>query len=603
MVAVEEILWNIFTFYTLNGNPKDPSRMHNTALVRFCRDIMVMDSSMTEAALNHADLQLIYTAATKSPEKASSSSSREKSDKIDFDAFLTCLIRISQKCYPSGRNKEETMQQLLLDNILPMASRRKPISIAALVKQPHIELIYKYYEDALIELFKFYTTSSDLNKKGRTMMYSTSHLADTFDGQRAIIEEAKGRVQRGAADPNHSNRMGYHDFIRFANDFGLVTSLGVTTLDLGDIYLTVLYYSNFTPSVRRIELREFWEVLIRCALVAFQDKKSLTTETKIKALFLAIWRHIQSSVKDHMNGYGQIQGGGFGAYKGALLRGTQILNDKFIAAWTKDEYRDYLAPMIAPDPVKAGGKALAASTKLQSSFGAPPPPPPPTSTLTRLLKGDGAHEAGKSRARSSSNATAGMKSPSGRAATASMDNTEQPDGEIDALTEDKLLHIGHNKVAQSDNFLIKLPEGALMRIKISDDAELNDRRINIGELRKLMFDNPSIAGLLYEAMIECNIVHPDVHDEDGDDFDQMGKETDIEASMRSMSMDMGRNLSMKDLISNNTPMFGNDNKDHNDSDIGIPIRREVSATGDMEEEDFEDVHSLNINDDLDFTFE
>lgn len=48
-----------------------------------------------------------------------------------------------------------------------------------------------------------------------------------------------------------------------------------------------------------------------------------------------------------MNGYGTIAGGGFNTYKGALLRGTQLLNEKFVAAWTKDNYCDYLAPLVA----------------------------------------------------------------------------------------------------------------------------------------------------------------------------------------------------------------------------------------------------------------
>jgi hypothetical protein len=56
-------------------------------------------------------------------------------------------------------------------------------------------------------------------------------------------------------------------------------------------------------------------------LVSFSQ---LTTEIKIKGLFLSIWRHIQSSVQDHMRGYGTMAGGGFNTYKGALLRGTQV---------------------------------------------------------------------------------------------------------------------------------------------------------------------------------------------------------------------------------------------------------------------------------------
>jgi hypothetical protein len=66
--SVEEVLWNIFTYYSLNGNPRDPSKLHNTGLIKFCKDIMATDQTMTEKPLSLAELQLIYTAACKSAE-------------------------------------------------------------------------------------------------------------------------------------------------------------------------------------------------------------------------------------------------------------------------------------------------------------------------------------------------------------------------------------------------------------------------------------------------------------------------------------------------------------------------------------------------------
>lgn len=69
MSSIEEVLWNIFTFYSLNGNPKDPSRLHCTNLVKFCKDIMVMDSTMTERAITPAELHLIYAAVLANPTK------------------------------------------------------------------------------------------------------------------------------------------------------------------------------------------------------------------------------------------------------------------------------------------------------------------------------------------------------------------------------------------------------------------------------------------------------------------------------------------------------------------------------------------------------
>jgi hypothetical protein len=69
MSAIEEVLWNIFTFYSLNGNPKDPSRLHSMALLKLCKDIMALDQIMTESPITQADLHLIYTSVLRSPLK------------------------------------------------------------------------------------------------------------------------------------------------------------------------------------------------------------------------------------------------------------------------------------------------------------------------------------------------------------------------------------------------------------------------------------------------------------------------------------------------------------------------------------------------------
>lgn len=62
--GIEEILWNIFTYYTLNSNPRDPSKIHCMALTKLCKEVSLLDSSMTEIPLTQADIQLIYTSAT-----------------------------------------------------------------------------------------------------------------------------------------------------------------------------------------------------------------------------------------------------------------------------------------------------------------------------------------------------------------------------------------------------------------------------------------------------------------------------------------------------------------------------------------------------------
>jgi hypothetical protein len=63
MATLELELWNIFTYYSLHGNPRDPSRIPETQFLKLCRDSSVMDPSMTDVALDQANLHLIWTSA------------------------------------------------------------------------------------------------------------------------------------------------------------------------------------------------------------------------------------------------------------------------------------------------------------------------------------------------------------------------------------------------------------------------------------------------------------------------------------------------------------------------------------------------------------
>lgn len=117
------------------------------------------------------------------------------------------------------------MQQLLMDNILPLASRRKPVTIALLLRQPAIETIFKYYEDALQEIYKFYTVSSALNHKDKALQRSVTTSAATFDDQfeEMLAMEGETKGKDAIKEVSRGHQMSHPDFIRFANDFGLVT--------------------------------------------------------------------------------------------------------------------------------------------------------------------------------------------------------------------------------------------------------------------------------------------------------------------------------------------------------------------------------------------
>ena len=110
------------------------------------------------------------------------------------------------------------MQQLLMDNILPMAARRRPVSLASFMTQPIIEELFDYYQEALQEIFRYYANNSD--NITRNMIKSTAAKSKTFDEQKSLIAEAK---EKHHVSCSFSAQMSYAEFLGFSNDFGLAS--------------------------------------------------------------------------------------------------------------------------------------------------------------------------------------------------------------------------------------------------------------------------------------------------------------------------------------------------------------------------------------------
>eukprot|EP00597_Dinobryon_sp_UTEXLB2267_P007803 CAMPEP_0170097076 /NCGR_PEP_ID=MMETSP0019_2-20121128/28993_1 /TAXON_ID=98059 /ORGANISM="Dinobryon sp., Strain UTEXLB2267" /LENGTH=476 /DNA_ID=CAMNT_0010319243 /DNA_START=1605 /DNA_END=3032 /DNA_ORIENTATION=- len=476
---------------------------------------------MAEKCITQADVSLIYTAVKKQTitsthlQKANSAITTqvvmEKSDKLSFEEFISCLIKISFKCYPSSLNKEEAMQHLLMDNILPLANKRNPIGISKnILKQPNMESMFSYYEDALMNLYIFFAITSENSEHRKNMIVSTCSTGKTFDEQAALIEESKLRT---LASQSNAKSMGYSSFMKFANDFGLLsTSLNLTNVDIGDIYLTVISFNNFSTSIRKIDFKEFWECIVRSALKAFQAYEEMTSDQKLKELLLHMWRHTQSNSHDHMLGYGTLQGGGFNTHKGSLLKVSQLFSEKFTAAWAKDEYRDYLvAPVSFSSPQ---GKAAAALI-------------PSTSTPNRAVNNNSSlnlNLSGFSNLIAMNTSTPLINSGAktlprfihqlvGEASLT--DNNSSINASSNALLpqqpEDSVADLLHTRIESRTDYLVSTPDTSRLdqtpvciRVQISDNDDLalsncGSHYLKPANLRKLLYLNPHLALILHDC--------------------------------------------------------------------------------------------------------
>lgn len=139
----------------------------------------------------------------------------------------------------------------MLEHLLPLASRRNPLKLTVLLKNPTVELLYKYFEESLKEIFRFYcqgelpSASGTLNHKNSMKFLSSDQRDGIFDKKLTKLndlknnsgmtqrereielleeEEAKNRELRKQNDHCiKATKLGYSDFLRFANDFGILT--------------------------------------------------------------------------------------------------------------------------------------------------------------------------------------------------------------------------------------------------------------------------------------------------------------------------------------------------------------------------------------------
>jgi hypothetical protein len=93
--------------------------------------------------------------------------------------------------------------------------------------------------------------------------------------------------------------------------------------------------------LRKLTFTEFWEALVRCALIAYSKISDASPGDKVRGLFLYMWRAINETVPRAMASQNSLT-----SYMGDLISGSMQFNVKFTAMWSKDGYRDYLSPEV-----------------------------------------------------------------------------------------------------------------------------------------------------------------------------------------------------------------------------------------------------------------
>ncbi|CAM9216395.1 unnamed protein product, partial [Hapterophycus canaliculatus] len=199
MAGVEEELWNIFTFYTLRGNPLDLTRLSVTQFLRLARDCHIVNAGQRRhicSGLGQATVNLVFASIIRRRQKEvvpesrgerkhrvrtnSSAAAAFRGDttksKLTYPEFLDALVVLGDRMYRKvtltsrsksagrrasaleeghlDRSSESAFQELLMEHILPLASRRRPTSSAAAMRDPLVRDLLRHYAPALRDFFR-----------------------------------------------------------------------------------------------------------------------------------------------------------------------------------------------------------------------------------------------------------------------------------------------------------------------------------------------------------------------------------------------------------------------------------------------------------------
>lgn len=255
---------------------------------------------------------------------------------MNYNDFLTCLMKLSVKIYPRSRSRDEAFQRLLMDNVLPLAARRCPESVEFYLENAEVRSIFHTYKDALEQIFAFYA-SNDKRQEGSRGASGPAGFGASHSGRSPVRATKAVNTMKEA--------LAYPEFLKFAQAFDLSNNVILSTIELGDIYLSSIKTVAPDSSMRKLSFDEFWESLVRCALVAYSKISDVTIIDKIRGLLLYMWRAINGSVPKTWAD-GRRTGT---TNQGDLLAGAMLFNKRFTAAWAADNYRDYLSPAHAPN--------------------------------------------------------------------------------------------------------------------------------------------------------------------------------------------------------------------------------------------------------------
>ena len=325
-MSIEEELWCIFTNYTLKSNPMEPATLPSRQFLKLARE-----TQLAVTARDLADAHIAISSQLSVGETFRRLGRKGKA--LTYSDFVAVLFQLAPKCHPSV-DASFAFQKVLLENVLPLAQRRSVYSVESVLAEDEIkDLLGRQFARGIDGIFDWCVT----------MANSSQHAAD--------------RGGTNCFDARHNARIGYTEFLKFCETFkifeGQVSRVDalLSVRAVGDVYLAATrkrnaYVSGASPPcVQDMTRSDFDEALVRIALHAYcgQVFLHLSSATKLRALFLYLWRGSASSVPTQTAWLDALTGCDDRLVRGAAINphGSANFNATFLKMWKTDDFADY----------------------------------------------------------------------------------------------------------------------------------------------------------------------------------------------------------------------------------------------------------------------
>lgn len=378
-------LWHIFTFYCVNGDSLELECIRAHQFNRLLRDSQVFVGSLTPAMVD-----IIYTSETKGKPKSSG--------KMNYNEFLNALMKIartrqrqSNRHLCDSLDEELLFQKLVLDNILPRASRwpvHRWEHHTQQLRQPEIVSFVSKFVDSLLEIFMFYAKAHLVNAISGVKEFYMSYA----DYQRFVndfcfanlqvssVEAAQVCLASCSSPPFRDRSLADEGRTLTAEDLSAAelqevsSPLGSTTC--GSASMTrVMDSAEGIVSCALPEMKvgricmgfsAFLDMLGRTGLVAFSKTKSIKTIHCIKAVFHHLSRGLtRSRVLEILRNHGTTS-----IHATKFYSGTVSFNNRFLDMWRYEGSPDYLTgSMLACTSPMIKERALSSTSSLVGSGG------------------------------------------------------------------------------------------------------------------------------------------------------------------------------------------------------------------------------------------